>query len=244
MVMVGALFLFSPAGDDALAIEGSERLSRQFTLKSGGRLTLENTRGDIHISSWRGDGVELRAETTGDQEAIDLVPVEIKSREDELNIRSVFPVYAPELNVRVDYRLRVPIEIDLKLVKSINGNVNVSGVTGRAVIEDDNGEITVKGFSGILKATTVNGKIEAEVTRVTESDFIRLENFNGDISLRLPSQVQAHWVVRSLNGTIESNIRFPILNNFGPQVVDFADGVEEPLIRAYSVNGNIRIARR
>ncbi len=238
-----ALLNFVSASDESLA-SASERLSRQFVLKKGGRLTVENTRGDIHISSWEEDAVELRAETTGNEGDFELVPVEITARNDELNIRSVFPVYAPELKVRVDYRLRVPREVDLKWVKSVNGEVRVSGIRGRAVIEVDNGEISVKDFSGRLKAKTVNGKIEAEIFGVDRSHAVSLENYNGDISLRLPKRIKAHWIVRTLNGDIESDMRFPVQNNFGPQVVDFADGVAEPLIRAYSVNGNIHIARR
>lgn len=240
-----ALFHFLLANDDALAVEKAERLNREFVLRSGGRLTVENSRGDIHVSSWKTDRVQLQVRKTGDsEEDMELVPLEFKARDDELNIKSLFPVYAPNLRVRVDYRLQVPAHIDLKLIKSINGDVSVSDVTGAAAIQVDNGEITIKDFAGVLNATTLNGKIAAQLTRLNQTDFVKLESFNGDILLRLPKGVKAHWVVQTLNGTIESDLPFAIQSNFGPRVVHFADGVEEPLVRAYSVNGNIQIRQR
>jgi DUF4097 and DUF4098 domain-containing protein YvlB len=219
-------------------------LNRRLPLKDGGRLTIENTQGDIRISSWDEQVVELRAEiSTDSDEEMSLVPVEIDAKDDEIRITSLYPVYAPKLKVKVNYRLRVPRETDLKLIKTMNGDLRISGVSGRAIVEVANGEIEIEKFSGYLKATATNGKIEAEVSSINEAGHVALENYNGDISLRLPRNTQAYWLVKTMNGHIDSTIPFTIKDEFGPEVARL-DGAEEPVIHIYSINGDIRIEER
>lgn len=251
LVFLLILFCSFLPGATSLADE-NETLTRQLTLKSGGRLTLENTRGDIHITTWKGDRVEIKVQKTGlSSEEMELVPVAIEAREDEIHITSVFPVYAPELKVRVDYRLRVPEVIDLKRIRCRSGEVEISDIRGTADIRVEKGDITVKDFTGILEVTTLVGSIKADVQRVSPGDFIKLKTFSGDISLRVPKRTKAHWVVRTLNGTIESKIPFEVHGDFGPQVVHdtIENGsvdaeIDEPIIRAYSVMGNIRVTEK
>lgn len=85
-VFLLVLFCFFLGGAASFADE-KEALTRQLTLKRGGRLTLENTRGDIHITTWKGDRVEIKVQKTGiSSEEMELVPVEIEAREDEIQI--------------------------------------------------------------------------------------------------------------------------------------------------------------
>lgn len=206
---------------------------------------MENTCGDILVSSWKKEWIQLTAERSGDSvEEMELVPVEIKAREDEVHVTSLFPVYSPHLKVRVDYRVRVPAEIDLKLLKTTNGAIKVSGVVGRAALQVENGEIALAGCSGTLEATSLNGKIDADVPTLGAGDFVRLESFNGDILLRLPESVKAHFALRTMNGSIQSVFPFAVQSNFGPQVVHLSNDVEEPLVRVYSVNGDIHVVER
>jgi DUF4097 and DUF4098 domain-containing protein YvlB len=222
-----------------------ETLRRSLVLAKGGRVTVENTRGNIRISSWDQDRVELVAEKQGLEEDMELVPVDIRARDDEINISSVFPEYAPDLRVTVDYRLRVPENVDLKLIKTVNGEIEVSDIAGRASLWTDHGGITVKSFSGILRVeTTTYGDIDVELTDVAPADTINLKNYNGRISIRLPEEVDAFWIVRTLNGKIESDIPFETKNNFGPYVAHHPNEAGEPLIRAYSVNGEVHIDQK
>lgn len=244
LAMVASFLVLGFCLPAAVVFADDENLNRRLPLKSGGRLTIENTHGDIRISSWDENEVELRAEISSDsEEDRSLVPVEIDAKDDEIRISSLYPVYAPKLKVRVDYRLRVPRETDLKLIKSMNGDISVSGVSGRAKVEVGNGEINIKGFSGFLKTTATNGEIDVEVTRINEAGHVEIENYNGDISFMLPRSTNAYWLVKTMNGHIDSTIPFAIEDDFGPEVARL-DGAEEPVIHIYSINGDIRIEER
>jgi hypothetical protein len=209
-------------------------------------VTIENTRGDILIRSWEQDRVQLIAEKKGGpKEDMDLVPVKITARDDELIITSLIPEYVPDLNVRVDYRLRVPEQVDLKLIKTTSGEIRVSDVSGRAILWTDNGNIKVEGFSGILDARShTYGELDVELTDLSRNDHVNLENINGDVFLRLPKNADAFWIVRTLNGSIEAEIPFTIKNNFGPQVVHHPNDDGKALIRIYSVRSDIHIDER
>lgn len=224
--------------------DGRDTLSRQFPLQRGGRVTLETTQGDIVVQTWNRDLVEVRAERTADSDAdLALVPIDIRSAPDELAISSRVPAYAPDLRVRVDYRLRVPAQADLKQIETDRGRVEITNLAGRVVVRIVNGEFRLRGFSGILDASTVNGEIDAVVTRMDAADFIRLETYNGDIRLRLPAGLKAHYALRTFNGSIASDVPLTVLNTFGPEVVHEANDVEEPLVRLTSVNGSITLTR-
>ena len=235
-----ALCLFLVGGSGSATEK--QTLTRQLTLQPGGRLTIDNSRGDIRIVTWSRGRVALKAEKTGSsKDDMDLVPIAIDARDDAIHVTSVFPVYAPELDVRVDYRLRVPESIELRRLRCVRGEVEVSHARGLARIDVQNGDIKVKKFAGVLEATTLVGGIEAELIRLTPDDFVKLEAFSGDISLTVPKRTKAHWVVRSMNGAIESEIPFEIRGQFGPEVVHEPSGVDAPIVRAESVMGNIRI---
>jgi DUF4097 and DUF4098 domain-containing protein YvlB len=237
---------FLLAGNAHRASGADETLRRSYELKDGGRITLENTRGNIKISSWDESRVEIVAEKSGEnEEDMELVPIEIDSKPDELKIKSLFPEYAPELYVRVNYRVKVPRNVDLKLVQTINGEIEVSEVNGRAVLLTDYGQITVKKFSGILRAESLSyGDIDCELTKVAKSDHFDLQNMNGTISVQIPKGVDAFWIARTLNGTIDSEVPLEIRDNFGPKVAHRPNEAGEPLVRVYSVNGNIEIDQK
>lgn len=224
--------------------ESRDAIARQIPLARGGRLTLENSHGDITIQSWDRPAVDLKADRVADSDAdLALAPVEIRPSPGLLAITSRLPAYAPGARVRVDYRLRVPADIDLKLVKTDRGRVLISEITGRAIVRVINGAVRVRDFAGILDATTVNGEIDAAIVRLDRGDTINLETYNGDILLRVPGGLKAHYALRTFNGTIESNVPLPVLSSYGPHVAHEDRGVEDPLVRLTSVNGTIRVTR-
>lgn len=245
--LLGALALVVSGAANPVASslpQHRETLARQFPLAQGGRLTIDNSLGDVTIQAWNRAEVDVRAEKSADT-AADLaeLPIDIRALPDALAIASRAPVYAPDLRVRVDYRLRVPPDTDLRLVKADRGRVAIEGVTGRAVVRVINGAVRIRGFAGVLDVTTLNGEIDTEVTRLARGDAITFETYNGDITLRVPRASQAHYALRTFNGTIDSNRPLPVLTTYGPSVAHESNGVEDPVVRLTSVNGTIRVNR-
>lgn len=246
LVVLGALALMAagPTGASTPPPESRATIAKQIPLARGGRLTLDNGLGDVTIEAWTRDLVDLRAEQTADSNAdLALVPIDIKAAPDALAISSRAPSYSLDTRVRVDYRLRVPGDIDLKLVKVDRGRVSITDVSGRAVVRVMTGTIRIRGFAGFLDGSTINGEIDANLTRFDRGDFVALDTYNGDIVLRLPGGTQASYSLRTLNGVIDSNVPLPVLNSYGPHVAHVAGGADVPLVRLTSVNGGIHVTR-
>lgn len=158
-------------------------------------------------------------------------------------IGSRAPASAPDLRVRVDYRVRVPAGVDLKSLKTDRGDIAVTGVSGRIVAQTVAGSVRLRRVAGVLKVATLNGEIDAELARLQRGDTVVFDTYNGDIRLRLPGASRAHYALRTFNGTIESSVPMPIQSVYGPHVAHETSGVDDPLVRLTSVNGTIRIER-
>ncbi|MBI2835801.1 MAG: hypothetical protein HYX76_15380 [Acidobacteria bacterium] len=222
-----------------------EQLTRQFPLKSGGRLTIENTRGDIVIRAWEKEMIDLHAEKTADSsEEMPLVPIEFEAADDLVRVRSQFPAYAPKLRTTVNYTLKVPSRIDLRLLRTTRGRIDVEGTTGRIVAQTTTGAVKLTGVAGTLDVIATNGDINAVVTDVRVNDFVRLESYNGDIVLRLPSRLRPNLEVRTLNGSIDSDFPLDVQSAYGPRIARQESGPNNPFVRVVSIGGNIRLASR
>ena len=222
-----------------------ETTTREFPLARGGRLTVQTGRGDITIQAWTRAAIELKAVKTGDSDS-DLVaiPIDIRAAADEVNIASPAPAGAGVSHTRVDYQLRVPADVDLKLVRTGRGRVQIAGTNGRAVVQVENGTVRITDFSGGLEAVTVNGEVDVAFSRVDPNESIRIETFNGDIRLRLPKAVSPHFQVRTLSGSVQSEFPITVEKVFGPQVAHDAGTPDAPFVNLVSVTGDIHISRR
>ncbi len=248
--LIGAAGLVAPHAA-ARGVAGAPRAiapettTREIPLERGGRVSVQTLRGDITIQAWTRPSIELKAVKTGDS-ASDLaaVPIDIRAAADEINIVSVATAGAPSVRTRVDYQLRVPADVDLKLVRTARGRVQIAGTSGRAVVQVENGAVRVTNFSGVLDAVTVNGEVDAAFARVDPNESIRIETFNGDILLRLPKAVSPHLQVRTLNGSVQSEFPITVEKVFGPQVAHDTGAPDAPFVSLVSVTGDIHISRR
>jgi DUF4097 and DUF4098 domain-containing protein YvlB len=222
----------------------SEKVVREFALPRGGRLVLQNGRGDISIQAWNRPVIELEAVKTLDAADAEPVSIDIRASDDEVDISSRTPSSVRSQRSTVDYQLRVPADIDLKLIKNARGRVQITGTTGRVVVQVVNGDVRLGDCSGKLDAMTVNGDIDAGFVRVDPGESIKLENFNGDIRLRLPPSVNPHLEARALSGAIHSVLPLAIQGAFGPQSAHQVGDPSAPFVSLVSIRGDIHITHR
>ena len=71
------------------------------------------------------------------------------------------------------------------------------------------GETQVKDAAGDLKLSTVNGRIEAELTSLGGSQSVSLNTVNGHIEATLPANADAEVTASTINGGLSSE--FPSL---------------------------------
>ena len=156
--------------------------------------------------------------------------------------------------VKMDFQIRVPRDIDIR-VKTVNeGRVVVRDVNGKFLVGNVNGDVEMSNIAGSGNAHTVNGpvKISFRQNPRENSDF---HTINGNVELRFAQGLAADFRFKTFNGSIYSD--FPVTalpvravqeEHHGAKVVFHADrytGVRinsgGPEIKVENLNGDIRI---
>jgi len=188
---------------------------KSLSLKPGGSITLENQSGDIQISGWKEEKVDIAA-----QFGRDAVPhagiyfighrfkppdVRVRSTADSARIRTDEGGYGDEDAV-VHYVLKVPQSINLDSVRNGKGRIAISDVYGRAVLDADEGAVDIRNYSGSLDIRLGSGAVEAEILDLRPQDSVRVKVERGDIVLLLEPDVAAQLMADAPAGNVSSQI--------------------------------------
>ena len=227
----------------------AENIDRTFPLEAGGRISLnfDDLDGDIRIEGWDQNSVHVEGATRGrdwrDDEPLDF---EATSRGLRISPRGR---YHHDDRVRIELRLRVPRDVDLRVDTSThleirnvagrldlsvaNANLDLMDVKGEGQISSANGRMTLSGCQLDAGISNVNGRL-----RIEESDI------KGDVSVVNSSMEVSHAPdgieLSSTNGDIELGraARFvQVSTTNGNIVVDELDG----WIEAETINGSVRV---
>ena len=140
----------------------------------------------------------------------------------------------------VSVRVQVPSGTDLTLA-SVNGSIQVSGVSGPVSGRTTNGSIAARDIRGRADLRTTNGGIRAHFAGPIPSDGeVRLRTTNGAVELTLPREVSARLEASTTNGGISTDFPITVQGRIGRQI-SATLGNGGPLIEARTTNGAIRL---
>lgn len=217
-----------------------ETMDHVFEVTPGDYLTLKNINGNVEVSVWDRDQVEVVAikkargrDAAGKLESVD---VEMSQEGDSIRIETVR--HKKRDNVSVYYELRVPSQIDLDL-KTTNGKITVDGVSGSLITRTTNGSLVLTEIGGNLQASTTNGSIRAEMVS-HDGGEIRCKTTNGSIRLDLPDNIRGDLNAKVTNGSINSDIELDSANRSKRSLDGVYNGGGAP-IDLKTTNGSIRI---
>jgi len=203
--------------------EQTEKFSRKVKVGRDGRVTLENISGDITVTTGAGDEVSIDAlkHTRGSQSELARVHIVVDERPGRVDVHTEYDNDRAFRNnnngTSVDYTLVVPPGAAVTL-KSISGNVKVTGVQGAVRAETISGNVTTASTPKLEFAKTISGDIDltsatvdADVTASTTSGNIRAKglkaraidvgSISGDMTL---SDVSCDRLgVKSVSGSFE-----------------------------------------
>lgn len=252
-----ALALFARAGY-------REDFSKTVSLKAGGTFSVENVNGEVKVSTWKEDKVEIKAVKVAKNDEQDLkeVVIRVDASEGRVAVKAVWPKFPRRASVRVDFDIKVPEGANVQDAGTVNGGIVITGRYGRLAAGTTNGQVSVENAYGELEASTTNGgvlvrKFEGRVRARTTNGNVRLEGLsfkdgieakttNGSIRLGIesPESVNADLRARTTNGSI--SVDFPVtLQNLrqSRRLVEARIGQGGPPIDLQTTNGSITIGR-
>ena len=194
----------------------SDTTNEVFNLNSGGTIRLENVNGNITITTWDRNEVEVvavkKTKGSGDaaQKRLDEVTIEFEEDDDQLSITTIYPKSLRNRSgsVSIAYTIKAPVNANLDLLNT-NGKIQVTGVKGTVAAKTTNGKITLEGIRGALQARTTNGGIQAELLEHNGEEIV-CATTNGSIRIALPGNIQADLNAKTTNGSIKSDLPLTI----------------------------------
>ncbi|MEM9533632.1 MAG: DUF4097 family beta strand repeat-containing protein [Pseudomonadota bacterium] len=220
-----------------------------YPLESGGSISLENINGDIELSSWDRDEVEVRYRVTGDSEkALDRVKVKINADAAHLRIDTVHSKskswWGSGNSASVHYELIVPSDARLRSVETVNGSISIKGVRGEVDAETVNGGIEVTGLESDAKLSTVNGSVEATMERFGADQRVSLESVNGRIQVYIPDDADVEIRAETVHGSLRNDFGLPVEKGMVGRDLRGRLGDGGGRLSLDTVNGSISIRRR
>ena len=172
--------------------EQTERFSRKVKIGRDGRVSVQNISGDITVGVGSGDEVSIEAvkRTRGDQRELAEVRILVDERAGRVDVRTEYYTDRGFRNnnsrVSVDYTLTVPNGASVDL-KSISGNVKVTGLRGGVRAETVSGNVTTTDTPKVEMAKTISGDVT--LAGITTDGDLSVGSVSGSVHAR---NVKAH----------------------------------------------------
>ena len=184
----------------------------------------------------------------------------IKEKEDPLNCSWDWNRNRRSTGYRytLDYKIKVPEGISVKVSTVNNGDVSVTNVDGELYAGNVNGSVYLEGVAENVKAKTVNGRVNVSFRKMP-SEFASFDTVNGDITLELTDKNDGVYNFVTRWGKVYSDFDFDskvapkmqkvtnegsgtkyrIANSNGYQL-----GNGGPTLDFETLNGNIRLKKK
>lgn len=204
-------FLIALLATGSLLASVTEEETFSYKLDDGGRFSLSNVNGSVVVTGGAGDSVEIVATKKADnQEDMDKIEIDISHSAGEISVETEIGKSEGWFSHNsgsgsVKYEIIVPVSTRLDAVETVNGNVNISGVSGKVVAESVNGDLDVSDLAGDVGLSTVNGTIEAEFSTLGDQQRVKVETVNGRVTVKLPENADVDISADTLNGGINAS---------------------------------------
>ncbi len=178
---------------------------QSYSLDPNGRVAIENLYGDVRITAWDRDEVLVEAyKKSQDPKQLDDARIVVDASSNLLSIHTQYGGVDAEHPASVEYRITVPRGANLDSVKLVNGELTLSGLAGNVKASSVNGSIHAERLEGQAELSTINGRLEAAFNRIRRETAISLSSVNGAIRLLIPCGANADVYALNLSGGIDS----------------------------------------
>jgi DUF4097 and DUF4098 domain-containing protein YvlB len=223
---------------------------------AGRTLEIKGVNGEITATGASGSEVQVTARKTSKKSDLASVQLRVVEHAEGVTICAVYPSPAGKPanecgvgkdgrmntsnnDVQVDFEVRVPRGVKL-VARTVNGAVRATGLTADAETYTVNGGVRVE-TTGLARAATVNGSIDAKMGRSNWSGELTFSTVNGNVEVTMPGSVDAEVEASMVNGSFESDWPLTVKGKWGPKRVNGTIGRGGRQLELSTVNGNIEL---
>jgi DUF4097 and DUF4098 domain-containing protein YvlB len=216
----------------------------RYPLRPAGSVSVENVQGDVRVEAWDRAEVEVAVlkRALGPSANPDDVRIEVESDGSKLAVRATYPAPSEE-PVRVDFRLRVPRQVQLERLRTVVGDIRVRDIEGMVNARTLNGNIEEMNITGGVVARVLNGNIAVSLRSLAEGSApVEMETVNGHLYLGLPAEANADLQLSTVAGRVDGNYSFKVSEVPGDASWRTTLGRGGAKVRLRTVRGDIHVA--
>jgi hypothetical protein len=218
---------------------------KRFDLAPGGHVSVVNVHGSVVVEGWDRAQVEatvaMRSEVSTDQ--LRDVQVAVEARRGQVAFHTLYPL-GLDTPIRVDYRLRVPHQIHLDELSTLEGNIVVHDVEGVVSVRNLHGDIEGIDVSGSVVAQALTGNIVVSLRALPDRALpFKLATLNGNVDLMMPARADADLELSTVAGNILGDYPFQVSAVPGDSTRRAQVGAGGVRIELRTVRGNIRVGQ-
>ncbi len=220
--------------------------SGRFALPPGGRVAIENVHGNLTVEGWDRSEVDVvvTKKALAPTGRLADVRVGVEFGPQSLTFRTLYPGDLEE-PVQVDYRLRVPRQVHLEGLRTLQGSITVRAIEGSVDARSLSGNIIEEDVAGSVAAHALTGNVVAVLRAMpARGATLALDTVNGDVDLELPPRPGADLDVNTVAGEVVSNYVFVTNAALGDTTRRAHLGNGGVKVTLRTVRGNIRVGER
>ncbi len=241
-----ALLLAVAPASATVSAPGQQVWSATYPLTLNGELILENVHGSIWLEAWDKSEVEVTAfkRTAGNPSDLEKVEVKVDSGADWLTLRTVYRGQTDQ-PVRVDFRLRVPRQVQITRISTVQGDIYLRGLEGPVRAQTLSGNITGVELAGETVFHATNGNVAASFRALPEADeAVVLDTLNGNVTVVLPPGSNADLLLKTVAGETDTPYAWKASLSSGGQRARVRAGRGGVEIRLSTVRGDVRVLEK
>ncbi|MDT5269697.1 MAG: hypothetical protein QOH49_1883 [Acidobacteriota bacterium] len=235
--------------------ELTEEFHQTYTLAAGGRVSLSNINGAVKVQTWERAEVKVDAvKRAYTAERLREAQIKVDASSNRVRIETEYPDSTLRWSDRdgerhenpanVEYTLTVPRGVNIDEINLINGNLSIAGVAGPVKASSINGHLTAVGLSGPVNLSVVNGRLEATLDRLSDAGDVNLSAVNGPLVVTLPSDANATLRASTVHGGITNDFNLPVrVGEYVGRDLEGRIGTGGADVRLSNVNGSVNIRR-
>jgi Putative adhesin len=190
-------------------------------MAQGQSIEIKGVNGSIRAAAARGNEVEVTAAKSARRSNPAEVRFEVVPHAGGVTICAIYPspqgqpanecragsggrMSTHNNDTSVDFTVYVPVGVNF-VGRTVNGDVDGDSLRGDVEAHTVNGSIRVV-TTGLARATTVNGSINATMARTDWPGEAAFKTVNGEITVKVPATLNAELRAETVNGRIRSEL--------------------------------------
>jgi hypothetical protein len=221
----------------------TQEFHRSVPLSADGSVSLDNINGDVEITGWSKNEVQIDAvKTAPDQQRLDDMQIDVQNSSNSVEIATKYAHHLVNNNPgSVQYTLHVPQNARIGEIKLVNGELDITKVSGEVNAKLINGKVRASDLAGAAELSTVNGTVDADYSSLKNVRLIKLSSVNGAVNLLLPQSPNADVSASAVNGSISTDFPLTVKGRFVGKSLSGTLGSGGVKIDLSNVNGSIHI---